>query len=35
MVIEGGVAGTGIPATPGVSPCWRKWRGGESSAARS
>jgi hypothetical protein len=34
MVIAGGAAGTGSPAAPGVSPCWRMVRGGESNATR-
>ena len=35
LAVMGGAAGTGIPAAPGVSPCWRMVRGGESSAERS
>ena len=34
MVTAGGAAGTGIPAAPGVSPCWRMRRGADSNAAR-
>ena len=35
LMVMSGAAGTGIPAAPGVSPCWRMWRGAESSGARS
>ena len=35
LTVMGGAAGTGILAAPGVSPCWRMWRGAESSAARA
>ncbi len=31
MVTAGGAAGTGIPAAPGVSPCWRMRRGAKSN----
>ena len=34
LMAMGGAAGTGIPAAPGVSPCRRMVRGGESNATQ-